>query len=82
MRTYITQEHIKSARDRKLADGLFGPLGLYNVRDKYAREKMDGSQEDWYDICARVVNGNCRFFLKISLSIGTSAVMYTYNNDG
>jgi len=59
MRTYITQEHIKSARDRKLAEDLFGPLGLYNVRDKYAREKMDGSQEDWYDICARVVNGNC-----------------------
>ena len=36
-----------------------GPLGETVIRRTYARPKPDGGQEDWYDICARVVNGNC-----------------------
>ncbi|GIV22002.1 MAG: hypothetical protein KatS3mg023_3753 [Armatimonadota bacterium] len=36
-----------------------GPLGETVIRRTYARAKQDGGIEDWYDICARVVNGNC-----------------------
>jgi len=58
MLKYITPEMVEEAR-RNIPLKL-GPLGETVVRRTYSRPKLDGI-EDWYDICARVVNGNCNF---------------------
>ncbi|MCS7310854.1 MAG: hypothetical protein NZ741_11600, partial [Armatimonadetes bacterium] len=57
MRRYITPEMVERAR-REIPLRL-GPLGETTIARTYARPKPDGTLEDWYDICARVVNGNC-----------------------
>jgi len=57
MHRYITPDMVEQAR-RSIPLRL-GPLGETIIRRTYARPKPDGGLEDWYDICARVVNGNC-----------------------
>ena len=58
MLKYITPEMVEEAR--RTIPLRFGPLGETVVRRTYSRPKINGS-EDWYDVCARVVNGNCSF---------------------
>ncbi len=53
---WITQHDIDRAR--KTIRPVFGPLGETVLRRTYARPKPDGTLEDWYEVCARVVNGN------------------------
>ncbi|WP_408626339.1 hypothetical protein, partial [Klebsiella pneumoniae] len=54
---YITTEHIEDARKKNLLR--FGPIGEQVYKRTYSRKKVDGTQEDWYETAARVVNGNC-----------------------
>ena len=58
LKQYITPEMVEEAR--RNIQLRFGPLGETVVRRTYSRPRIDG-MEDWYDICARVVNGNCNF---------------------
>lgn len=59
MTTYITKEVIDEIR--KTTPVVFGPIGEDVYRRTYSRTMRDGSQEDWYETAARVVNGNLNY---------------------
>lgn len=59
MREYITKQDVEDARNNVKVE--FGPIGEDVYLRTYSRTKVDGSQEDWYETCARVVNGNLSF---------------------
>lgn len=56
---YIKKEDVERARFEWPVE--FGPIGEDVYYRTYSRKKKDGTQEDWYDTCARVVNGNCNY---------------------
>jgi ribonucleoside-triphosphate reductase len=56
---YITKEVIDETR--KTTPVVFGPIGENVYRRTYSRTKRDGSQEDWHETAARVVNGNLNY---------------------
>lgn len=59
MTEWISKEIIDEAR--KTTPVVFGPIGEDVYRRTYSRTKRDGSQEDWYETTARVVNGNLNY---------------------
>lgn len=59
MRTYITEEDIQQAREQMPLR--WSQLSQDAYLRTYSRTKPDGRQEDWYETCARVVNGNLSF---------------------
>lgn len=59
MRSYITAAQVEQAR--RAYPVRWTPIAQDTYRRTYSRIKPDGSQEDWYETCARVVNGNCSF---------------------
>lgn len=56
---YITKEFIEETR--KTNPAVFGPIGENIYRRTYSRTKRDGTQEDWHETAARVVNGNLNY---------------------
>lgn len=56
---YITKEIIDETR--RTTPVVFGPIGEDVYKRTYSRKKQDGSQEDWYETAARVVNGNLNY---------------------
>ncbi len=59
MKEYISKDIIEE--HRKSTPVVFGPIGEDVYRRTYSRTKKDGTQEDWYETAARVVNGNCNY---------------------
>lgn len=57
-RVWITSEDIQNYR--KSHPVSWGPLGE-RVYDRTYSRPTDTGKEDWYETCARVVNGNCNF---------------------
>lgn len=59
MREYITPQIIQETKKSLIVK--FGPLGEDIYNRTYSRTKRDGTQEDWLETCARVVNGSCNY---------------------
>lgn len=59
MINYISNDDIEEAR--KTSPVVFGPIGEDIYKRTYSRNKQDGTQEDWYETIARVVNGNLNY---------------------
>lgn len=57
MKEYISVNDITKAKTETPIS--FGPIGEDVYKRTYSRTKRDGTNEDWYETCARVVNGNC-----------------------
>ena len=76
IRRYIDEQDIQQARNTAAIQ--FGPTGLDTFRRSYAEVRPDGFLEDWYEACARIVNGNCSFVPERYIEPGEPEKLYRY----
>ena len=74
MREYITEDQI--AQMRLSTPIKFGPIGEDVFYRTYSRTLKNGNQEDWYDTCARVINGNLNFVDGAFIEKGEAEKLY------